>query len=79
MNTIQKSKKSKAPREIKVIGEIIKSERTKQKISLAKLSELGFGNTNMATIISKIERGLHPNVEFMTIIKIFNALNIPIV
>jgi transcriptional regulator with XRE-family HTH domain len=59
---------------IKMIGKFIKRERTKQKLSLAQLSKKSFGSQFQAKGISLIERGLVPNVSFVTIDKILVAL-----
>lgn len=56
------------------IGKFIKSERTKQKLSLAELSKKSFGSEYQAKGISLIERGMKPKVEFETINKILFAL-----
>lgn len=55
-------------------GKFIRDERLKQKMSLEKLSLESFGNSNMMSVISLIERGKKPHVEFLTIYKIFKAL-----
>jgi len=59
---------------IKMAGNFIKRERTKQNLSLDELSRKAFGNPHNAKGISLIERGMTPNVTFVTIDKILVAL-----
>ena len=55
------------------IIELIRNTRSERKISIRKLEELS-GIDKMA--ISKIERGMCPQVQLQTILKILDALNI---
>ncbi len=70
---IKEPKKSK---DLLKLGVLIKTERKKKGYSLAKLSNLAFGNDNYATTISLIERGQRSTVHFLTIVKIFRALEL---
>ena len=72
-------KKGSIPRELRVIGSMIKKERSNQKLSLAALSDKAYGNPHAATMISEIERGLKPQVAFMTIVALMKALEIPVI
>jgi len=67
-------KTEKKSKDLVKIGNLIKAERKKQKVTLAKLSKLAFGNENFATSISLIERGQKKGVEYLTIVKIVRAL-----
>lgn len=66
--------KVKSPLVLVKMGELIKSERTKQKMSLKELSEKSFGHPHYATEISKIERAKSPGVTFLTIFKLLKSL-----
>jgi hypothetical protein len=55
-------------------GRFISRERSKQKLSLAKLSQKSFGHTHYATIIGKIEKAEKPQIAFDTIDKILCGL-----
>jgi transcriptional regulator with XRE-family HTH domain len=55
-------------------GKFIHKERTKKKLSLAKLSQKAFGSPHQAKNISLIERGMNENVQFNTVEKILSAL-----
>jgi len=59
---------------IKMAGNFIKRERTKQNLSLDELSRKAFGNPHNAKGISLIERGMTPEAKFKTIDKILVAL-----
>jgi len=72
-----KKKQGKIEREIRSIGNLIKAERKTQKLSLVQLSEKAFGDPFHSKNISEIERGVRPNVAFITICKILKALEIP--
>jgi len=67
-------KTEKKSKDLVKIGNLIKAERKKQKVTLAKLSKLAFGTENFATSISLIERGKKNGVEYLTIVKIVRAL-----
>lgn len=58
------------------VGMLIKLERKKKKYTLAQLSKLAFAHENYATLISEVERGLKPQVNYITIVKIFRALEV---
>ena len=77
METVkQRTAANKIPRELRAIGNLIKTERRKQNLTLSKLSEMAFGHTNYSKTISQIERSKKPQVPFMTICLICKALNI---
>lgn len=61
---------------MKSLGEYIKEERNKQGLSLEQLSEKAFGNPHTKKTISQIERGLGPEVKFITIVRVFTGLGI---
>jgi transcriptional regulator with XRE-family HTH domain len=56
------------------IGRFIYAERKKQKLSMAKLSEKIYGNSNYASQIGRIEKGLIKDCSINTIFLIFKAL-----
>jgi len=58
----------------KALGKFIFTERKKQKLSLAKLSQKAFGHPNYATVIGKIEKAEKPQITFETIDKLLIAL-----
>jgi transcriptional regulator with XRE-family HTH domain len=72
-------KKERTPFALVKVGEMIKTERKNQKLSLKELSEKSFGHPHYATIISLIERGKRPRVEFITITKILNAMGFKLI
>ena len=61
---------------MKSLGAYIKAEREKQGLSLEQLSEKAFANPHTKKTISEIERGLVSEVKFITIVRIFNGLDI---
>jgi transcriptional regulator with XRE-family HTH domain len=71
--------KGSIPRELRAVGAMIKKERNSQKLSLAELSDKAYGNPHAATMISKIERAMKPQVSFMTIVALMKALEIPVI
>ena len=80
METIQSRKEgNKIPRELRAMGNLIKTERKKKGLSLAKLSELVYGNPYSAKSIGEYERGLRPAVAFMTLVKICKSLEIQVI
>ena len=80
METIQSRKEGKKiERELRVIANLIKTERKKQKLSLATLSKMVYGNEFRAKDLSEIERGLKPLVPFTTICHICKSLGIAVV
>ena len=75
----QRKAGTKVQRELRVIGNIMKEERKRQKLSLSKLSELVYGNPYSAKSLSEYERGIREGVEFMTLVKIFKVLGLSVV
>lgn len=71
-------KTKKKDKSLVKVGILIKTERKNKGYSLAKLSDLAFGNENYATTISLIERGMRDTVHFTTIVKILKALEFEI-
>jgi transcriptional regulator with XRE-family HTH domain len=62
----------------KKIGSIIKRNRLEQKLSQKDLSSFAFQNSTSNALISRIENGLHPGVQFDTVYSLLLALNIDI-
>jgi transcriptional regulator with XRE-family HTH domain len=56
------------------IGNFIYTERKKQKLSLAKLSEKAFGNNHNATLINNIEKGVIKHYSVETLNNILKGL-----
>ena len=61
---------------MKNLGEYINTERRIQNLSLEELSIKSFQSPHQKKAISLIERGLSEEVQFITIARIFNGLNI---
>ena len=79
MKTATKPQPQKIPRELRAIANMIKTERKRQKISLAKLSEMVYGNPYRAKALSEIERSLCPQIPFMTIVNVLKALGVEVI
>ena len=58
------------------LGEYINQERRIQNLSLEELSIKSFQSPHQKKAISLIERGLSEEVQFITIARIFNGLDI---
>lgn len=61
---------------MKNLGEYINQERRIQRLSLEELSIKSFQSPHQKKAISLIERGLSEEVQFITIVRIFNGLQI---
>jgi len=59
-----------------IIGDFIKQKRQENNQILKDVSLIGFGHENMATQISKVERGMLKKVSIDTIDKIFIGLGL---
>jgi transcriptional regulator with XRE-family HTH domain len=57
-----------------IVGTFIATERKKQKLSLAKLSNLAFGHTHYANKIMDIEKGKIKEFSVDTLDKILSGL-----
>jgi len=75
----QRKAGTKIEREIRAIGTMLKNERKTQKLSLIQLSEKAFGDPFHNKSISEIERGIRPQVSFITICKIAKALGLQVI